>query len=184
MCNVHYQRGCCEGTKGNTVSAQQSTCEFRVSGRCEKKPYSSLGAKPHFSLHWAPCCCASLAPASCMTSDSPVTCVTAMQAQIEADAAQVERGKLCSCKQLARPGPRSHQLMSVNGDESTSRLLFSPPHPQICSSELLHVVSCMQLCMKAIKSWRLKYLICLRGEDLLTQTRNYDKILFTREVWG
>lgn len=153
MCNVlYYQRGCCEEAKAKSASARQSMCEHRVSRQYKSQPYSSLGTKTHISLCWATAAAASLIPAS--RYYSPVTCATAMQAHVKADAALVKRRKLYSCEQLTWPGTRSSQLMSVNRDESTSRLLPSPsPDLQLWASSCseLHAIvyeSCQDMEIK------------------------------------
>lgn len=110
---VLYQRGCCDKEKAQTVSACQSMHEHRVSWRY----MGQLG------VSWAPkttlACVAKHLPALVLYY-SPVTCATAMQAQVVAGAAvQLQTAGMAWDKEP--------QLMSINEDESTFRLLPSPP---------------------------------------------------------
>lgn len=92
------------------------------------------------------------------------------------------KGEAVQLQTAGTPGKRSQQLRRVNGDVSTFRLY--PAQPCSCTSEPPHLEACVQLSTKAVRTWRLKYLICLSRKDLLTQTRACDEILFTRQAWG
>lgn len=162
---------CWEKAKVRPSSAQQPRCEHRVSCRWESHPWSSLGARTQLGLPWA-CCCSCRQPFCC-----PLCCIPGTGQGWHCPGAQGEAEQLQTAGTLDK-----EPATQVNGDVSTFRLC--PAQPCSCCSEPLHLGVCVQLSTKAVRTWRLKYLICLSRKDLLTQTRACDEILFTRQVWG
>lgn len=140
----------------------------------------SLDTKNHISLHWAPCC--GWTPPSHQT----YSCISVLQSSHFCDCnagisqgwhSPLGNGEVVHL-QTVWPGTTRHQLTAVKWDRITCMLLLTHPDVQCWAN----IVSGTQPCMKDDKGRRLKYFICLRGKDLLTQDRNYDEILFARQV--